>query len=347
VTGPDSGWTALDRRTVAVTALLMVGVSITAGVPTGIGIARATSVGTALLWLLPSAALLVAAGSAVDHVRWRRTRYRLTAGRVEFRSGILVSRHRSLQRDRIRSVDVTADPLLRAFGLVAVRIGTGEQSGAGEGSVTLRPLPAAVGDALRRELLDRAHPETPADGALAVLDPAWIRYAPVSFVAPVLGASAFGGVLQVSEWFGLQAGVIAWVGSLFRGVPVVAMIAVLAAVALVVGAVAALALWVEMWWNYRLEREPGTLRVRRGLLTTRSISIEEARLRGVEVVEPLGIRLSGAARVDAVATGMAAAKDEDDKTDRRTLLPAAPRAIAQRVAADVLRVPVSPTDGCD
>jgi putative membrane protein len=345
VTGPDSGWTALDRRTVAVTALLMVGVSITAGVPTGIGIARATSVGTALLWLLPSAALLVAAGSAVDHVRWRRTHYRLTAGGVEFRSGLLVSRHRSLQRDRIRTVDVTADPLLRAFGLVAVRIGTGEQSGAGEGSVTLRPLPAAVGDALRRELLDRAHPETPADGALAVLDPAWIRYAPVSFVAPVLGASAFGGVFQVSEWFGLQAGVIAWVGSLFRGVPVVAMIAVLAAIALVVGAVAALALWVEMWWNYRLEREPGTLRVRRGLLTTRSISIEEARLRGVEVVEPLGIRLSGAARVDAVATGMAAAKDEDDKADRRTLLPAAPRAIAQRVAADVLRVPVSPTDG--
>jgi putative membrane protein len=344
MTAADADWTELDRRTVAVTALVMVGVSITAGLPTGIGIARGTSAGTALLWVLPAAALLVVAGSAVDYVRWRRTRYRLTAGRVELRTGVLVSKHRSLQRDRIRAVDITADPLLRAFGLVAVRIGTGEQTGSGEGSVVLRPVPARVGESLRRELLDRAHPAAPADGALAVFDPAWIRYAPVSFLAPVLGASAFGGALQVSEWFGLQSGVIAWVGGLFRGVPVVTMIAVLVVAALVVGAVASLGLWVEMWWNYRLEREPGTLRVRRGLFTTRSISIEEARLRGVELVEPLGVRLSGAARVDAVATGMAAAKSDDDKTDRRTLLPAAPRGIARRVAADVLREPDSPLD---
>jgi putative membrane protein len=123
------------------------------------------------------------------------------------------------------------------------------------------------------------------------------------------------------------------------------VIAVLAVAALVVGAIGSLALWVEMWWNFRLEREPGTLRVRRGLLTTRSISIEEARLRGVELVEPLGVRLSGAARVDAVATGMAAAKSDDDKTDRRTLLPAAPRGIARRVAAAVLGEPESPFDG--
>jgi hypothetical protein len=77
----------------------------------------------------------VAAGSAVDYVRWRRTRYRITAGRVELRTEILISKDRSLQRDRIRAVDVTVDPLLRAVGLVAVRVGTGEQSGAGEGSV--------------------------------------------------------------------------------------------------------------------------------------------------------------------------------------------------------------------
>lgn len=190
---PVDGWTALDRRTVAVTALIVLGLSITAGVPIGVGIARAGHPGTALLLLPPAAAVLVACGSAVEHVRWRRTRYRITPGRVELRSGVLISKHRSLQRDRIRTVDLTADPLLRAFGLVAVRIGTGEQSGAGEGSVALRPVPAAIGEALRRELLDRAHPPASSDGALAALDPAWIRYAPVSFVAPVLGASAFGG----------------------------------------------------------------------------------------------------------------------------------------------------------
>jgi putative membrane protein len=150
-------------------------------------------------------------------------------------------------------------------------------------------------------------------------------------------------VLNVSDWFGLQNTVIGYVANLFRDVPLITTIPILALIALVIGVVAALAPWVEMWWNHRLEREPGgTLRVRRGLLTTRSISIEEARLRGVDVVEPLGARLAGAARVDAVATGMVA-KAEDDKTDHRTLLPAAPKAVADRVAADVLREPVAPT----
>lgn len=333
-----TGWAALDRRTVVVAALLMAGVSISAGVPTGIGIAQATSIGTALLWLLPAAALLVAGGSAVEYVRWRRTRYRLAPGRVELRTGVLVSRHRSLQRDRIRTVDITADPLLRAFGLVTVRIGTGEQSGAGEASVVLRPVRAAVGESLRRELLARADGRVAADGALATLDPRWIRYAPVSFLAPLLGVSAFGGVLQVAKWFGLQSEVIDRVLGLFRGVPLAVTLAVLVAVALAVGAVAALGLWVEMWWNYRLDREPGTLRVRRGLFTTRSTSIEESRLRGVELVEPLGARLAGAARVDAVATGITTGKD-GDKPDHRTLLPVAPRATARRVAAAVLGEP--------
>ena len=115
-------------------------------------------------------------------------------------------------------------------------------------------------------------------------------------------------------------------------------ILLLLALAIAAGVVGAAGLFAEMWWHYRLEREPGgTLRVRRGLLTTRSITLEEQRLRGVEVVEPLGARLAGAARVDAVATGM---KRDDDKTDSKTLLPAAPRAVAHDVAAKVLGEPV-------
>ena len=98
-----------------------------------------------------------------------------------------------------------------------------------------------------------------------------------------------------------------------------------------------------MWWNYRLEREPGgTLRVRRGLFTSRSLSVEERRLRGVDLVEPLGVRLAGAARVDAITTGLA--KDEEARAaDHDTLLPAAPRPLADAIAAEVLREPVSPT----
>ncbi|OZM74379.1 hypothetical protein CFN78_04415 [Amycolatopsis antarctica] len=341
----EDGWRRLDRRTVAVTAIVMAGVAIGAGVPTTVGIASNTSLGTALLWVVPAGLLLIAIGAGWDYLRWYKTWYRIGDERAELRTGILVRTRRSLHRDRIRAVDLTADPITRIFGLANVKIGTGESSAPGTSSFVLRPVTAATAEQLRRELLDRPVGDTAtAEGMLAELDPAWVRYAPTSFLAPLLGIGAFGVVMNVSEWFGLQKGVIEWVADLFSGLPLVVTILVLIALALVLGSIGSLLLFVEMWWRFRLERESGgTLRVRRGLLTTRSISLEEKRLRGLEVVEPLGARMLGAARVDIIATGMVQRKD-DDKTDHRTVLPPAPKDIADRVAADVLREEVAPTN---
>ncbi|MDN3295149.1 PH domain-containing protein [Streptomyces ficellus] len=350
--GDGDGWARLDKRAVLVTALVMAGVAAGACVPVLLGLSggvwfgSGARRGTGLLLLPAGAVLLVAGGAAVEYVRWTRTRYRIGPERAELHTGLLLVKRRSLARERIRSVDLTANPLLRLLGLVKVRIGTGEHTGGGESTLELHPVSRAEGERLRRELLDRAPSpaaEAHRDGELARLDPRWIRYAPLSFVAPLLGGAAAGGVMQVSDWFGAQHRVIDWVGDRFRDTPAIWIVLVLAVAALVAGAVGALGLWVEMWWNYRLEREPGgTLRVRRGLLTARSISIEERRLRGVELVEPLGVRLCRAARIDAVATGLA--KAEDDKhADHKTLLPAVPRALADDVAARVLRETVSPT----
>ncbi|WP_328989340.1 PH domain-containing protein [Kribbella sp. NBC_01245] len=348
------GWESLDRRTVVVTAILMSGVAIGAAVPTVAGISSGTSMSVALAWVVPAGLLVIAASAAADYLRWRKTRYRIGRERAELHSGILLIRRRSLARERIRSVDLTANPLLRIFGLVAVKIGTGEKTEAGESTLTLNPLTRHTGEQLRRELLIRepngpsgqsgpSDPNPKEEGTLARLDPAWIQYAPISFLVPALGLGAGGVVMQVAQWFNAQAAVVGWVGDRFEGVGLVPMILILLAIAMIVGVIASLALFVELWWNYRLDREHGTLRVTRGLTTTRSISIEERRLRGVDVVEPLGVRLAGAARVDAVATGMTQKKD-DDKTDHKTLLPAAPKAIADRLAADVLREEVSPTE---
>ncbi|MEV3991701.1 PH domain-containing protein [Streptomyces sp. NPDC049837] len=359
MTGPGAdgadatdGWLRLDRRAVLVTALVMAGVACGVCVPVLFGLSGGAWFGDGprrgmgTLLLLAGGALLVPAGAAVEYVRWTRTRYRIGPERAELHTGLLLVKRRSLARERIRSVDLTASPLLRVLGLVKVRIGTGEHTGGGESTLELHPVSRAEGERLRRELLGRA--TEPAgdghrDGRLAALDARWIRYAPISFVAPLLGGAAAGAVMQVSEWFGAQDEVIDWVGDRFRDTPVVWVVLALTVVALLAGAVGALGLWGEMWWNYRLEREPGgTLRVRRGLLTTRSISIEERRLRGVELVEPLGARLCGAARLDAVATGLAKAED-DQHADHKTLLPAVPRAVADDVAARVLREAAAPT----
>lgn len=342
--GPAGGhWAKLDRRTVLVTAILLLGVAIGAGVPAGFLIAENNSLRVALLRVVPAGLVLVAGGAAWDYLRWRRTSYRVGPERVELHTGLLIRRRRSVHRDRIRSVDVTADPLSRLFGLSQVKVGTGQQAEPGGSSVVLRPVTTRVADELRSTLLDREPEAGVEQGTIAGLNPSWARYAPMSFLSPLLGLSAFGVVLKGADWFGLQGGVIDWGLDLFRGLPLAATITILGALAVVIGVLGSFGLFVEMWWRFRLDREAGgTLRVRRGLLTTRSISLEEKRLRGIELVEPLGTRLVGAARLDAVATGMAR-QDGGDRTDHKTLLPAAPRGVADRVAADVLRENESPT----
>jgi len=317
--GAVAGWRRLDRRTLGVTAVLMAGVAVSAGTPVAIG--------TRSPWLLPAAALLVGAGVLLEYVRWRHTRFRCTAERLEIEFRFAFHTRKSLPRERIRTVDLTANPLHRAFGVATLSIGTGRQE-----RITLSPLAKADAEALRTELLHRA-PSTQ-DGPLATLDPRWIRYAPVSFVAPTLGLAAFGSLFKVADWFGAGGGLLKWLLGLFGDLPLAVGILLLLVLALVVGVAGAVGLFTEMWWHYRLDREPGgTLRVRRGLFTTRTITVEERRLRGVELVEPLGARLAGAARVDAIATGV---EHDDDKTESKTLLPAAPTTVAHDVAARVL-----------
>ncbi|WP_206074602.1 PH domain-containing protein [Antribacter gilvus] len=343
VTG-DLAWGRLDRRAGLAGAIYAGGFAVGSGFITGYWVVVEGSLATALTWIVP-AILLVTAGGAVFGEWMRRvTAYQVTPEMFEVRTGVLFRKRLALRRERIRSVDLTAGQVLRVLDTVTVRVGTGEHAGK-EGTVTLWPLRRETAQALRAALLAHAAVDEArahvSEGALVRFDRSWIRYAPLSVVTPVLGVGAFGGVLQVAEWFGQQERVIETVGSWFGPAPVLVIIAVLAAALFVVGAVAALGLWIEMWWNHTLEREAdGTLRVRRGLLTARSISLQESRLRGVELVEPLGARLAGAARVDAVATGLTTG--EEDKTDSRTLLPAAPRDVADRVAADVLREITAP-----
>ncbi|MFI5612813.1 PH domain-containing protein [Amycolatopsis sp. NPDC051903] len=322
----------------------MAGVAVAAGTPTAIGVVGGGApLLPVLAWVAGAGLLLVGVSVLADLLRWRATTYSLTADRLEITFSLLARSKKSLARDRIRSVDLTASPVHRALGVAVLSVGTGRHESGAQGRIKLDPLAREDAERLRAELLRHAAGE-PADTAvLAKLDWAWLRYAPVSFAAPALGLAAFGAVVQVSEWFGVQRGLFHFVFGIFRELPLVVLILVLLAAAVVIGAVGALGLFVEMWWRFRLDREPGgTLRVRRGLLTTRSITLEQRRLRGVDVVEPLGSRLAGAARVDAVATGVRQ-KQDDERTDYHTLLPAAPLDVANRVAAAVLGEPVAPT----
>jgi putative membrane protein len=302
-------------------------------------------------WQLVSAlgtpALLVVLGV----VRWYTVRYRVGAERVELRSGLFARQQRSLRRDRVRTVDLRASPVHRLFGLSVVEIGTGSTA-ARERRLSLDAVTAAEAERLRRELLDRstapataAAPRTarapaapagePEGVTVARLDPSWLRFAPLTTSGLVAVGAVIGTTFKVAGDAGLSPlDAVAAVrpGGPLGGTPLWLGITLLSAAVLLIAGLGSLAVYLEGWWRFRLSREAdGTLRLRRGLLTTRSLSIEQRRMRGVEVSEPLPLRLVCAARCAALTTGLDARTSSGG-----ALLPPAPRAEAHRVAAAAL-----------
>lgn len=338
MTAPEDGWQRLHPRTVQVTSLWVAVIAAGIAVPFVLGFASAAGLGLMLLIAAGGIVLVTAAAAVLDLMRWRHTAYRVTDERVEVRYSWVLHTHRSVPRDRVRTVDLVSDPVQRVFGVAKLKIGTGQQTSE-TSHVTLDPVGRAVAEQLRRDLLRRsdvvAEETGPQGTEIASLDWGWIRYAPVSVTTPILGAAAFGAVMQVSEWFQLQGAVFRFVRDLFGGLSIIGLIAVLAGTALVVGVIGSLGVFVEMWYRYSLRREDGNLVMSRGLLSTRSLTLERRRLRGVEVIEPLGARVMRAARVDVIATGMRQ-QTQNESADPKTLLPPAPFEVARRVAAEVI-----------
>ncbi len=335
----ETPWRRLDRRMLVVGPLgslgrllpVLVVVLLTgdAGDPVRLGAAVAAAVAVVLGGL----------------VRWRTTRYRITGDRVELHSGLLLRRRRSVPRDRIRTVDLTARLLHRVFGLSVVQVAAASGSPLESAGLDLDAVSAAEAERLRRELLDRSPvtadaPAAPPAELLSRLDWGWIRYAPltVTAVAGVGAIAAF--VFNLLDDLGVDPRDLDAVDAVtdrLAAAPVWIAVASVLAVLVALAAVGAVALWAERWYGYRLLREQGgdgtALRVRRGLLTRRSLSVAEARLRGAEMTEPLLLRAGGGAQVGALSTGL------ERGGQGGALQPPVPRAEALRVASAALREP--------
>ena len=118
--------------------------------------------------------------------------------------------------------------------------------------------------------------------------------------------------------------------------PVAGLVVVVLAAVVVVVALLSTGGYVLAFWGFRLTRHSGgTLHVARGLLSTRATTIEERRLRGVELSEPLLLRWAGGARCVAIATGLRVGRGAE--RGGSLLFPPGPRSEARRVAAEVLR----------
>ncbi|MBP2474312.1 putative membrane protein [Crossiella equi] len=361
----EQDWRRLDTRTVVVAPLSeisgLVGVAFVLLVIRGFSGLR--------WWEIGGGTAVALALVVFGVIRWYTTRYRVTSTHVELHTGLLFKKERSVARDRLRTVDATSDVFHRLFGLSVVKIGTGRQDQGEDDELTLDAIGNAEAERLRGQLLRRvpARPaeapattvvgdsgadavpggvaEVPAEGqpevVLSELDTRWLRFAPFT----LFGIIAVGAIAAAVGWLSrtfdldlLHNPAVGWLFHWVRDTPVLIVVAVALGILLVLSTVGSLVVYVLQYWNYKLSRrDDGTLHVAYGLLTLRSVTIEEARVRGVEVHEQLLLRTVRGATAKAIATGLGTGQDSG------TLLPPAPMAEARWVTAQVLGTDASPT----
>jgi len=354
---PETDWQQLDPRMLFIDPFRTVRRLAIPGLIALVGVG-ASDAGLSLR-MVP---VMLLAAVVLGALPWLTTRYRVTPTQLQVRTGLLQRRVTTAPLDRVRSVDLESSVLHRMLGLTRVTLGTGVD----ERRIELDALDVARARELRSLLLARSTaPRTPGEEAadaaggtgldgtgldgtglhgtglhgtelhaagtqLAGISWSWLRFAPFNLTRLVVVAGAVGVLAQ----FGDDAGFFtperidrAWDWLTARNVPL----------AVAIGAVAALLGWIVVavlgyvlqWWGFRLWRDDTELRMSAGLLSTRSTTVELARVRGVTLTEPLPMRLVGGAELEALATGVG-------QGGVATVLPPSPVGVAREVGHRLL-----------
>jgi putative membrane protein len=364
-------WSRLDRRVIAVDA-----VQVLASLAFGLLAGRVLPESGGMFPVATVVAVGVVTALA-DAYRWVVTWYRVTPEHVERRRGVLVRSHRSVRRDRIRSVDVHAKLRHRIAGLRVVRIGAGQQAAAGESAFDLDAVSVAQAEVLRNLLLERrgvvaaesvepvsietesveagpgdtvasatplAHDLAPVE-VLARLQPRWVLYNVLNLWGYVLAV----GLLWGGYWFlsALGATPGSFVGGIVDwerlGVGVTVAVAFVALT--LIGVVGLAVYFFVEYWDFELARVPTddgrtALRTRHGLFTTREVSRDERRMRGVQISEPLLWRWLGMADTRVITTGLSMSATSQPST----ILPRGPISVARPVTARVVSATANPLE---
>jgi putative membrane protein len=307
-------------------------------VPALIPVIAATGLGggTTTVVALVAGVTLLSLGTAA--LSWWRFGYADGPTAVVVSRGLLARSVRTVPNDRIRGVEVEAPPLHRAFGLVRVRIDAAAGAADKDEELVVDGVTRAEGDRLRAAVLPhRAEALPQADGVpvaepveeeIGRFDNRWLLYAPLvgSYLAVPLAAvgALFRLAQELPERYRPDIG-----GLEVTGGQVLAVVAAVALVLLLAGSIIGAAV---VNWGFRLVRRGGSLVAVRGLLTRRHTELEIDRIRGCTVAEGAGMRLVGAARVNALITGLG------DAARRGQLLPMGPRQeaweLGRRLVAD-------------
>lgn len=329
--GAPSAATAPQRThplTVAVTVLrsipALIGVAIVMVAQSGAGqwideidvsILLIVAAGLGVLLVLS----VVIAGFA--YLSWTRlTFYFDDSGDLRVDSGLLTKQQRRLALSRLQAVDVNQPLLARVVGMAEVKV---EVAGAGDSRVTLQYLTLAEAERFRGELLARAAGLRPDVGT-----------APQSVLVTVPTKDLVVSLLRSSTTL---VGVLATVGIVATAVLSEGAVGLLAL--LVTGGVPIFAAFGQFvrFFGFTVAESPDGLRLRSGLTSTQAQTVPPGRVHAVEYEQPLLWRSRNWVRVKVTVAGTGGgAEDGQQSSSTGTLLPVAPREVAEAVVERIM-----------
>ncbi|WP_240489820.1 PH domain-containing protein [Actinomadura atramentaria] len=237
---------------------------------------------------------------------WLSVRFRVEGDDFVVVTGLLRKRTRSVPLTRLQAVDVVRPLVTRVFRLSEVRV---EAAGGEQTGIALRFLGRDAGEDLRNELL-----------SLASGKPSQAPHMPERHFWRVRYGSLLGSLLMRIP---VMATFLLFVGSLvfmvFAGEPALLAVTVPALLALIRDVVAP----AVMYAGFRVAVSPEGLRLRYGLLETRTQTLPPGRVQAVGIVEPALWRSLGWARLEITVAGYAGERQALSSV----LLPVAPRAV--------------------
>jgi putative membrane protein len=288
-------------------------------------------------WLLAVAAvaILVLIGSAVSYLV---TGYHVVGRELRVYEGLVSRRTRTIPLERLQAVELVQPLLARLFGLAELRL---EVVGASKTEAPLAFLRLDEARALRQRLLD-----------LANIGRAGAAHAPAAVGAEATQAGVAAPVAELErpvhrvdnrdlvisqllrpQWWVLPLGIAAPI-FFFASEGDVNFIAVASTVTAVVGVVLQPVRTLLSEWRFSIARGLDGLRLRRGLLETRSQTVPAGRVQALAVQWPLLWRGHRWVRVRMEIAGVSTGNASEQT--RAGLLPVGTVPVAEQVIAEVL-----------
>jgi putative membrane protein len=261
-------------------------------------------------FVVPGLLALVGVGLALVVLEWRRFTYRIENGRLVIERGVFRHTTRVVPLDRIRGVEVRAPWLHRVLGLVRVDV-EAASGGSEAAELTLAAVAASEGERLRRLLLIGARPsleaeaEQPAARVLFHASPRLLVAGGLTSGRHILAPLAIVGVVA-NFADDLPGGYVErLVSSAADRAPTDALgVSLVVVAALVLTAILAAGGSLLADWEFDLADDGERFLARRGLLTSRAVVIDRARVRGVDLRDSPLRRAFDLVGVHAIAGGI-------------------------------------------